>query len=129
LLNTYNLFNAGPIIWDKRNPMNGGSGLATQHEYVIWRTLDNHIIYARNKNILEMLKKVDELIEAEGEINDSVRKKFSAWVNAHKSLSGGEKAYRCIDEEGKLYQSVSLRAPEPRADDKFHQPLIHPITK
>lgn len=129
LFNNYNLYNAGPIIWDKRNPMNGGSGVATQHEYIIWRTLDNHIIHARNKNILEMLKKVDELIESEGELNDSVRKKFSSWVNSNKSLSGGEKAYRYIDDNGRLYQSVSLRAPEPRADEKFHQPLIHPVTK
>ncbi|RIV31552.1 site-specific DNA-methyltransferase [Flagellimonas lutimaris] len=129
LFNNYNLYNAGPIIWDKRNPMNGGSGVATQHEYIIWRTLDNHIIHARNKNILEMLKKVDELIESEGDLNDSVRKKFSSWVNSNKSLSGGEKAYRYIDDNGRLYQSVSLRAPEPRADEKFHQPLIHPDTK
>lgn len=129
LFDSYNLYNAGPIVWDKRNPMNGGSGLATQHEYIIWRTPDNHIVYARNKNVLAMLKKVDELIEAEGEINDSVRKNFSSWINSNKELSGGEKAYRYIDDEGKLYQSVSLRAPEPRSDEKFHEPLIHPVTK
>ncbi|EEZ3679515.1 site-specific DNA-methyltransferase, partial [Escherichia coli] len=27
------LIDAGTIIWDKRNPMNGGSGIAIQHEY------------------------------------------------------------------------------------------------
>jgi len=129
LFDSYKLYNAGPIIWDKRNPMNGGSGLATQHEYIIWRTFDNHIIYARNKNVLAMLKKVDELIEAEGELNDNVRKNFSNWINSNKELSGGEKAYRYIDDEGKLYQSVSLRAPEPRSEEKFHKPLIHPVTK
>jgi adenine-specific DNA-methyltransferase len=31
------LLNVGTVIWDKRNPMTGGAGLATQHEYVIWR--------------------------------------------------------------------------------------------
>ena len=30
--------NAGTIVWDKRNPMNAGSGIAKQHEYIIWRT-------------------------------------------------------------------------------------------
>ena len=43
-------------------------------------------------------------------------------------LTGGEKAYCYLDEQGRIYQSVSLRAPEPRTDPKFFQPLIHPIT-
>jgi len=128
LFNSYNLYNAGSIVWDKRNPMNGGSGLATQHEYIIWRTLDNHIVYARNININNMLLKVKELIDDEGKVNDSVRSKYNAWLNTNNELTGGEKAYRYIDDEGRLYQSVSLRAPEPRKDEKFHQPLIHPIT-
>ncbi|MWP35516.1 DNA methyltransferase, partial [Escherichia coli] len=29
---------------------------------------------------------------------------------------------------GRVYQSVSLRAPEPRTDKKFYIPLIHPVT-
>ena len=129
LISKYPLLNAGPVIWDKRNPMNGGSGVATQHEYIIWRINGNQTIYTKNTNILEMLSKVEELKEAEGEINDNVRSNYSKWLSKNKSLSGGEKAYRYIDDEGNIYQSVSLRAPEPRFDEKFHLPLIHPKTK
>ncbi|WP_238473403.1 site-specific DNA-methyltransferase [Desulforamulus profundi] len=120
--------NAGTLIWDKRNPMNGGNGLATQHEYVIWRTKQRGSIYIKNTNVIRMISFVQKLIELESGINDNVRKKYIEWINNNKDLSGGEKAYRYIDDEGRIYQSVSLRAPEPRKDPKFHQPLIHPIT-
>ena len=41
LFDRYDMDNAGTVIWDKRNPMTGGSGIAVQHEYVIWRTNGN----------------------------------------------------------------------------------------
>jgi adenine-specific DNA-methyltransferase len=44
-------------------------------------------------------------------------------------LSGGERAYKFIDDDGSVYQSVGMAAPEPRTDQKFHIPLIHPITR
>ncbi|HCN7727893.1 TPA: site-specific DNA-methyltransferase, partial [Escherichia coli] len=50
------------------------------------------------------------------------------WVTKNKKLTGGEQAYKYIDEKGRVYQSVSLRAPEPRTDKKFYIPLIHPVT-
>lgn len=37
--------------------------------------------------------------------------------------------YSNISDDGRIYQSVSLRAPEYRTDEKFHRPLMHPITK
>ena len=33
-----------------------------------------------------------------------------------------------MDKDGRIYRGVSLRAPEPRTDPKFFQPLTHPIT-
>jgi len=120
--------NAGTVVWDKRNPMNGGRGVANQHEYIIWRSKQRGPIYLQNKSILSMLAKSEYLIKNSGGINDEVRQQFSVWVNSNSELSGGEKAYRYIDEQGRIYQSVSLRAPEPRQDPKFHQPLIHPVT-
>lgn len=129
LFNSFPIPNAGTLVWDKRNPMNGGSGLATQHEYVIWRTNQQTPINMRTKSIVSMLSKASELIRKEGRVNDVVRKQFSNWVNNNEDLSGGEKAYKYIDDEGFVFQSVSLRAPEPRKDKKFHEPLIHPITK
>lgn len=124
----YPIANAGTLVWDKRNPMNGGRGLATQHEYVVWRTKQQGPINLRNKTILSMLAKAAELVHKAGGVSDTVKSSFAAWVNGNNALSGGEKAYRYMDEEGCIYQSVSLRAPEPRDDPKFHQPLIHPVT-
>lgn len=128
LMDNYSIPNAGTLIWDKRNPMNGGLGLANQHEYVVWRTKQNGPIYMRNTTILEMLAKVAELINLEGSITENVKRQYSEWINANDNLSGGEKAYKFVDNEGRIYRGVSLRAPEPRLDEKFHQPLIHPIT-
>ena len=130
LLNQFKLSNAGTLIWDKRNPMNGGSGLALQHEYVVWNTNKTSPIQFRNENALIMLKTAEEMIKEEGgKVNEKVRKDFSKWINSNKDLTGGDKAYKYIDDKGFVYQSVSLRAPEPRTDEKFFQPLIHPITK
>ncbi len=129
LMNQFGNSNAGTLIWDKRNPMNGGTGLALQHEYVVWYSKKQLPIQFRNENAIVMLRKADELIKKEGEVNDKVRKEFSKWVNANKDLTGGDKAYKYIDDEQQVYQSVSLRAPEPRTDEKFFKPLIHPITK
>ena len=120
--------NAGTLIWDKRNPMNGGSGLALQHEYVLWRTNKSTPIKMLNQSILSMLEKAAQLIEEEKQVNDKVRKEFSRWVSKNNHLSGGEKAYKFIDNKGNVYRGVSLRAPEPRTDKKFFIPLIHPIT-
>lgn len=129
LMNLYKILNAGTLIWDKRNPMNGGSGLALQHEYVLWNTNRTTPINFRNENAIVMLKMADKLISDAGSVTDSVRKEFSKWILSNKDLTGGDKAYRLIDDKGQVYQSVSLRAPEPRTHEKFFQPLIHPITK
>lgn len=129
LMNQYKIGTAGTLIWDKRNPMNGGSGLALQHEYVLWNTNRTTAINFRNENAIVMLKMADKLISDAGSVTDSVRKEFSKWISSNKDLTGGDKAYRFIDDKGQVYQSVSLRAPEPRTDEKFFQPLIHPITK
>lgn len=121
--------NAGTIVWDKRNPMNSGSGVATQHEYIVWRTKQASPIYLRNESVLEMLRVASELVGKYGKGSEKAQKEYAAWVTNNKKLSGGEKAYRYLDKDGFVYQSVSLRAPEPRTDPKFHEPLIHPITK
>lgn len=133
--NLYNIFervgllNLGTVIWDKRNPMTGGAGLATQHEYIIWRSKNNITINLNTTNVSEMMAFVAMLIKKNGRVNDTVRKEYTDWINKNKNLSGGEKAYRYIEDDGTIFQSVSLRAPEFRSDPKFHIPLIHPVTK
>ena len=119
---------AGTVVWDKRNPMTARRGVATQHEYVIWRSATGDSIYQKNTNIVEMLRIAQALIGKHGGVNDDARREYAEWVRQNPKLSGGEKAYCYIDEKGRVYRAVSLRAPEPRTDPKFFQPLIHPVT-
>ncbi len=128
LFDHFSIANAGTMVWDKRNPMTAGGGVATQHEYVIWRARTDKPINLRNNTIQMMLNKANELIRMHGGVTESTKKAYANWVTNNFQLSGGEKAYRFLDEDGHIYQSVSLRAPEPRTDPKFFQPLIHPVT-
>lgn len=128
LLEQFPIQNAGTIVWDKRNPMTGGRGVAIQHEYVVWRSNTNHSICLPNSTIQLLLQKAQDLLRKHGSATPQARSEFAHWVTNHPELTGGEKAYRHLDEHGRIYQSVSLRAPEPRTDPKFHQPLIHPVT-
>jgi len=118
----------GTIVWDKRNPMTGGSGIATQHEYVIWRDMCEKTINLDSNHVELILNKAKSLMAQYGGNMEFVRKEYVSWLNAQVDLSNGEKANRYIDDNGNVYQSVSLRAPELRTDDKFHIPLIHPKT-
>ncbi|MBP8123747.1 MAG: site-specific DNA-methyltransferase [Caldilineaceae bacterium] len=128
LMDGFDMPDAGTIAWDKRNPMNAGRGIATQHEYVIWRTKQNSPIYLPNRGILAILWKAAAIVGQYNGVTEEAKRDFASWISGNTKLSGGEKAYRFLDENGKVYQSVSLRAPEPREDPKFHRPLIHPTT-
>jgi len=119
----------GTVVWDKKNPMLGRKGVATQHEYVLWRTSLDSPIYLRSGNVRRILEKVKSLIQQHGNVNEKVRREFSAWMSNCEGLSGGERAYRLVDDDGRIFQSVAMGAPEPRIDPKFHIPLIHPVTK
>ena len=120
---------AGTIVWDKRNPMTGGGGIAIQHEYITWRTKSDDVINLQNSNIESILEKAKYLIEKHGGVSEKTKKEFSNWVRKNEELTGGEKAYSKIDDKGQVYRGVSLRAPEPRTDPKFFEPLLHPTTK
>ncbi|MBN1139356.1 MAG: site-specific DNA-methyltransferase [Anaerolineae bacterium] len=128
LFECFQIPDAGTIVWDKRNPMNAGQGIATQHEYIIFRSWQEGPIYLHNENILSMLKAVKRIVQKHGSVTEEARSEYVAWLNNNPRLSGGEKAYRYLDDEGRIYQSVSLRAPEPRTHPKFFKPLIHPVT-
>ncbi len=128
LFEQFPLANAGTVVWDKRNPMTASRGVALQHEYIIWRTNTKKPIYLRNRNIKLMLNKAREIVEKYGGVTEEAKKEYAEWVTKNPNLSGGEKAYRYLDDDGRIYQTVSLRAPEPRTDPKFFIPLIHPVT-
>jgi adenine-specific DNA-methyltransferase len=129
LFENYSVPNVGTIIWDKKNPMLGRKGIATQHEYILWRSHQESQIYLRNDTIISMLQKAEEIIKKYGSVTDAAQKEYTKWLDGNSELSGGEKAYRYLDHQGLIYQSVSLGAPEPRTDPKFFIPLKHPVTK
>ncbi|MGI2039656.1 site-specific DNA-methyltransferase [Shewanella frigidimarina] len=55
---------------------------------------------------------------------------LSAWINSQTDFSGGEAAYKFIDDEGRVYQPVSMSWPNnKKAPDDYFIPLIHPKTK
>lgn len=57
-----------------------------------------------------------------------VNKEFQNWLK-NQNFSGGEKAYRFIDEEGRVYRGVSMAWPnKKKAPDEYFIPLIHPVT-
>lgn len=121
--------NAGTVVWDKRNPMLGRKGVATQHEYVLWCTAIDGPLYLRNANQRLILTRATEIIARHGGVTDQARREFAAWIAACPGLSGGERANRHLNNDGRVYQSAGMAAPEPRTDPKFFVPLTHPITR
>lgn len=120
--------NAGTLIWNKGNPMLGRKGLATQHEYVLWRSSAPGSVYLRNANQRLILSKSHEFIQEFGGVNDDSRRAFASWIAACPQLSGGEKAYKHIDDAGKVYRPVSMSAGTPSTDPRYFRPLTHPVT-
>jgi len=123
----------GTIIWDKRNPKGVSVGVAYQHESIIVfcknKISFSNASFTKNKeNALTMLNKVATLIKKNGGINDIVREDYKLWLKEHDSeLSGGERAYNLISDKGRIYQPVSMAAPD-KPENRSHRPLIHPTT-
>ena len=128
LFNKIGIPDGGTIIWDKKNPMLGRKKIATQHEYVLWRTWNESSVYIRPKNIRAILNKAESIVSKYETVNEKCRHEFRIWIKNKKGLTGGERAYNNIDSNGRVFQSVAMGAPEPRNDPKFHVPLTHPIT-
>ena len=129
LLTSMNIPDGGTVVWDKRNPMLGRKRIATQHEYVLWRTWSESAIFIRPANIRIILAKAQSLIREHSGVNEQVRREFSSWIRGRKDFTGGERAYQFIDDNGNVFQSVGMSAPERRIDPKFYEPLIHPVTE
>jgi len=118
----------GTIIWDKKNPILRGK-ITARHEYILWRTSYEGGVLIPTPNRASILKKADDLLRRHGgKVNDKCRKDFQEWVKAQHHFSGGEKAYQCMDANGRVFRPVHMGAPNLQTDEKFHIPLIHPIT-
>ena len=134
--NLHHLFNIkdypylGTLIWDKKNPMMGGTGLAVQHEYVIWASRSLEQFDSKSENVKVILEKAKELIKKNGGVNEHSRSEFGKWVKSHKDLSGGEKMYYNLEDDGRVYRLVAMTWPNPNpAPEQFFVPLIHPTTQ
>lgn len=120
--------NAGTMVWDKRNPMLGRKGIATQHEYILWQTSAPGPVYLRNANQRRILSKAAELIKICGGVTVEAKKEFTQWITKVEGLSGGERAYRLINDDSRVYQSVSMSAGTPSTDPRYFLPITHPVT-
>lgn len=119
---------AGTIVWDKKNPMLGRQGVATQHEYVMWRAHVNGPVYHRNSSQRRIREMAREILSKHGGATKDAQEEFARWITRCPGLSGGERAYRNLDDSGRVYQSAGMAAPEQRTDPKFFEPLVHPKT-
>lgn len=58
-----------------------------------------------------------------------INNEFKNWIS-RQPFSNGEKAYKFIDESGRVYRGVSMAWPnKKKAPSDYFIPLIHPITK
>jgi adenine-specific DNA-methyltransferase len=109
--------------------MLGRKGIATEHEYIVWRTKVKGPLYLRNAKQRMIMQTALQIIEKHGGVTSEARDDFSKWITVHPGLSGGERANRNLSDDGRVYQSVGMSAPELRTDPKFFIPLVHPITQ
>ncbi len=127
----------GTIIWDKRNPKGDARGVSYQHEYILVYAknkvsfLENCSMQRPKKNAQMMISRARTLFSkiSDNYSLEDANKEFAQWVNKQINLSGGEKAYKKIDEEGRLYRAVSMAWPNKKtAPDDYFVPLLHPMT-
>jgi adenine-specific DNA-methyltransferase len=126
-----------PIVWDKRNPKGDAKGIATQHEFIVFVTASyEHLktgamsLKRTKENGQAILDKASALISRNGgKVTQAIRDSFKEWLKKQ-PFSGGELAYKEIDENGEVYRPVSMAWPnKKKAPDEYFTPLVHPRTK
>lgn len=126
--------NLGTIVWDKRNPKGDATGVAQQHELICIYCKDREFFKATcefqrpKENAGKMLAKAKQILGKEGGVTEKARKEYKDWVNLQ-DLTGGEKAYNQIDDNGDVFRPVSMAWPnKKKAPEDYFIPLIHPVT-
>ena len=126
--------NLGTIVWDKRNPKGDATGVAQQHELICIYCKDREFFKATcefqrpKENAGKMLAKAKQILGKEGGVTEKARKEYKDWVN-QQDLTGGEKAYNQIDDNGDVFRPVSMAWPnKKKAPEDYFIPLIHPVT-
>ena len=125
----------GTIVWDKRNPKGEVKGISYQHEYIVVFAKNKEAFFEKGKikrpkkNAETMVKKANSIFKKVSLTFtlEEANREYQTWLSTQKDLSGGEKAYNRIDDQGDVYQSVSMAAPD-RPETRSHRPLTHPIT-
>ncbi len=124
----------GIIVWDKRNPKGSVKGVSYQHEYIVvfsknYNEFSASDFIQKKENADRMISFVEKNTKKEKGVNNRVRELYSEWMTKNKnSLTGGERAYKFIDSNGKIYREVSMAAPD-KPETRSFRPLIHPVTK
>ena len=128
--------NLGSIVWDKRNPKGDSKGVSIQHEYLQVAAIDPDQLkeenaFCRDKpNGKRMLEMAEKLVKKSKAVSEEIKQKYKKWVESQAYLSGGEKAYKLMDDNGDAYQPVSMGWPNKKpAPKEYFIPLVHPVTK
>lgn len=124
----------GTIVWDKRNPKGDARGIAMQHEYILVYAKNkecltqNHQMMRPKKNAQRILDQAAKFFKESADL-EQANKKLADWCKSQRDLTGGERAYCKIDENGEVYRPVSMAWPnKKKAPDEYFIPLVHPIT-
>ena len=125
--------NFGQMIWDKRNPKGDAKGLAIQHESIFWVVKNRDIFANKVGNLARPKRNAETILDTAKKFIkkhkslDEARKAFKIWLKEQKHFSGGELAYKEIDESRNVFQLVSMAWPnKEQAPDEYFIPLIHP---
>ena len=121
----------GSMVWDKGNPKGDARHLAHQHELIVLvaRDVRRCSPMRRPKENGQRLLDAARRTLAEAPDLDTARGIFDRWVRAAEGLSGGERMYRRLSDDGRVYRLVSMAWPNKRrAPAPYFEPLIHPVT-
>jgi len=129
LLNGLQLSNAGTLIWDKGMPTTGAIGIATQHEYVLFRSPTTDVsMRVQKKNIAAINSTIQRLLKKYGGPTKEAIAEYRRWLRENPLLSKAERTYDQFDETGQAFRSDNMSATDRRRDAKFYVPLKHVIT-